>query len=94
MGTGSGLHCLGVRSDLLVRRVDLSEGHLSLLEQPGVLERDRCVGGEGGQQRDLGRRKRTHGPVPGQEGTDDPALHHERHAEDRADVLVRDGVVD
>ena len=94
MGSGGSLDRGGAGSQQLVRLVGHGNGGAGLLEQAGVLDRDRRMGGKRGQQRDLARREGTHRPVDGEQRADHLVLDEERHPEDRADLLAGDGCVD
>ena len=54
-------------------------GLVEVGEQPGVLERDGGVRGEGGQQLHLGRGEPAHGPVDGEQRADHAAVDDQRH---------------
>ena len=94
MRTGRDLDRLAVRADLPVRLVHVGERGLGLLEQAGVLQRDRGVRGERREQADLGGRERADGAVHGEQRADDGAVDDERDAEDGADLLAGDRGVD
>ena len=69
-------------------------GLVELCEETGVLQRHHGMGREGGEQADLGLREATYGPVDGEQCPDDDAVEHQRHAEDRPDLLAGHRLVD
>ena len=69
-------------------------GRVEVGEEPRVLQRHRGVGRERRQQRDLRRREGPHRAVHREQRADHAAVEHQRDAEDRADPLARDRLVD
>ena len=91
---GGALGRLRARPELGVGLVRRGNGSAGLLEEAGVLQGDRGVRGERGQQRHLARREGPDRAVHREQRTDDLALDGERHPEDGADLLALDGGVD
>ena len=85
---------LRARPELGVGLVRRGNGSACLLEEASVLQGDRSVRGEGGQQRHLARGEGPNRAVHREQRTDDLALDGERHPEDGADLLALHGGVD
>ena len=91
---GCALGGLRARTELCVGLVRRGNGSTGLLEEARVLQGDRGVRRERGQQRHLARGERPDRAVHGEQRTDDLALDGERHPEDGADLLALHGGVD
>lgn len=74
--------------DGAVRLPQPAQGDPALLVEPGVVEGDGGVVGEGAEERHLVLLEGALGAVGGEEDADDPLAHQERHAEQRDEPLV------